>query len=501
MPISQDRTRGAGRHRGFGRIRARFLLGVFASYLIVSAEVIAILRLLAGVRVHVVAAASIAMVGAIVGAGVLAATLSWTLGWYRAGATPTPAQSARAARLPFRTARLVGALWAAVGVCVLALHHDAGPPVLVLIGVAVLFAAAASSFMGYLLAERLLRPVFAIALADVASPRGRRHGVWARLLATWGLTAAIPLVSIAGIVVQAHFGWPVHTGAAIGAPVLILTVVGIIGGLRGITLAARSVGDPLHEVTERMGRVGAGQYEVRTPVYDSSEIGLLQIGFNEMAAGVADRERLRDLFGRHVGRDVAQHALEQGSAFTTGRVCEAGVVFIDLAGSTLLAETSPPEHVATVLNAFFRIVVEVIDTYGGYVNKFEGDAALAIFGAPEGLDNPAGKALRAARSLRDALTAHRDMPDFGIGVTHGRVFAGNIGAEDRYEYTVIGDPVNAAARLSDLAKARAGRTLAGAGTVTASDPDEAAHWQTGGDVVLRGRRQPTTIAEPVDRIG
>lgn len=500
MQTSEHPTRDAVRHRGFGRIRARFLLGLLLSYLTVSAEVIAILRLLAGARVHVVAAASLALVGAIVGAGVMAATLSWTLAWYRTGASPTPAQRARAATLPFRTARLVGAMWAAVGVCVLAVHHDAGPPVLFLIGTCMLVAAVGTSFMGYLLAERLLRPVFAIALADGASPRGRRHGVWARLLVTWGLCAAIPLVSIAAIVLQAHFGWPIHTGAAISAPVLILTVVGIVGGLRGMTLAARSVGDPLHEVTERMGRVGAGQYEVRTPVYDSSEIGVLQTGFNEMAAGVAERERLRDLFGRHVGRDVAQHALQQDSAFTTGRVCEAGVVFIDLAGSTTLAANSPPEHVATVLNAFFRIVVVVIDTYGGYVNKFEGDAALAVFGTPVPVDDPAGKALSAARSLHDALTVHGDMPDFGIGVTHGHVFAGNIGAEDRYEYTVIGDPVNEAARLSDLAKTRVGRILANASTVSESDPDEAAHWQTGEDVVLRGRKQPTTLAEPADRI-
>jgi adenylate cyclase len=76
------------------------------------------------------------------------------------------------------------------------------------------------------------------------------------------------------------------------------------------------------------------------------------------------------------------------------------------------------------------------------------------------------------------------------------VFAGNIGAEDCYEYTVIGDPVNEAARLSDLAKSRAGRLLASAITVAQSGPDEAHHWQTGEDVVLRGRHQPTTLAEP-----
>jgi adenylate cyclase len=262
-----------------------------------------------------------------------------------------------------------------------------------------------------------------------------------------------------------------------------------------MTLAARSVADPLREVTDRMGHVGAGQYEVRTPVYDSSEIGVLQTGFNDMVAGLAEREQLRDLFGRHVGHDVAQHALQQGQDFT-GRVCQAGVVFIDLAGSTALAATSSPDHVAAVLNAFFRIVVGIIGNHGGYINKFEGDAALAIFGAPLALVNPCAQALNAGRSLREALTADREMPDFGIGVTYGRVFAGNIGAEDRYEYTVIGDPVNEAARLSDLAKSNAGRLLASAITVAESGPEEAAHWQTGEDVLLRGRQQPTTLAEP-----
>jgi adenylate cyclase len=499
MQTSEHRTRDTARHRGLRRIWARYLLGLLLSYLVASAEVIAILRLLAGPRIHMVASASIVIAGAIVGAGVMAATLSSALAWYRNGATPTPAERGRASTLPFRHARLVGAMWAAVGVSVLAVHHDAGPRVLFLIGASMVLAAAATSFMGYLLAERILRPVLAVALASGASPRPRRHGVWVRLLVTWSLCTAIPLVGIAGIVLQAHFGWPIHTGAAISAPVLILTMVGIVAGLRGMTLAARSVSDPLREVTEGMGRVGAGQYEVRTPVYDSSEIGVLQTGFNEMAAGIAERERLRDLFGRHVGRDVAQHALQQDSAFTGG-VCEAGVVFIDLAGSTTMAANSPPEHVAAVLNAFFRIVVVVIDTYGGYVNKFEGDAALAVFGTPVPLDNPAGKALGAARTLHDALTTHPDMPDFGIGVTHGRVFAGNIGAEDRYEYTVIGDPVNEAARLSDLAKTRVGRILASASTVSESDHDEAAHWQTGDDVVLRGRLQPTTLAEPAHRI-
>ncbi|HUB56998.1 MAG TPA: adenylate/guanylate cyclase domain-containing protein [Mycobacterium sp.] len=481
--------------RGFGLIWIRYLFGVLYTNFVASVEVILILRMVAGSRVHVFAALVISLATAIASCALTAAKLSSALAWYRRGQTPTAEQRASASMLPFRLARVQGAVWAAVGVSLLALHYDAGGQVLSLIGICMAVVAVATGFMNFLLLQRLLRPVFGIALADVTDLRRRRHRVGVRLLVTWGLYSAIPLAGITALVLASQFRWLIPSGATTTTPVLILAGVGIVAGLRGMTLAARSVADPLREVTDGMGHVGAGRYEVRTPVYDSSEIGYLQIGFNEMVAGLAEREQLRDLFGRHVGRDVAQHALQQGQDFT-GRVCEAGVVFIDLAGSTALAATSSPDHVAAVLNAFFRIVVGIIGEYGGYINKFEGDAALAIFGAPLTLGDPCAQALGAARAMREALTADRDMPDFGIGVTYGRVFAGNIGAEDRYEYTVIGDPVNEAARLSDLAKSKAGRLLASAVTVSRSGPDEATCWLTGEDVLLRGRHQPTTLAEP-----
>ena len=495
----QHPTPDARRHSSSAGIRIRYLLGMLSSYVAASADVIAILRLLAGSQVHVVAAVAIAMAGAVIAIGAGVATLSSTLAWYRVGARPTLAQRTRALTLPSRHARLHGAIWAAVGTATLAVHHDAGARVLILIGTSMILGGAATCCMGYLLAQRILRPLLAAALTEDVYPRRRRHGVGIRLLVAWALCTAIPLVGTAAIVVSARIGWPIQAGADISTPVLVLTGVSVVAGLRGMTLAARSVAEPVREVTEAMGRVSAGQYNVRTLVYDNSEIGMLQSGFNDMAAGIAERERLRDLFGRHVGRDVAQHALQIGTAFT-GNVCQAGVVFVDLAGSTALAANNPPDRVAAVLNAFFRIVVDVIDNHGGYVNKFEGDAALAVFGVPLTLDDPAGKALTAARSLRDALKAHRDVPDFGIGVTHGWVFAGNIGAEGRYEYTVIGDPVNEAARLSDLAKNRAGRLLASASAVSDGGLAEGMHWRVGGDVMLRGRRQPTTLAEAADQI-
>ncbi|MEZ0052992.1 adenylate cyclase [Mycobacterium sp. MAA66] len=479
------------------RVGVRYLLALLYSFLVSSVEIIAILHLIIGPRIHVAAALFVAMAVAIIGASVMAFTLSSDLEWYAAGTVPTPQQRSAAATLPFRHARMHAIIWVVIGVALIAVHHDAAANILVLVGICVIGAGAATGFMGFLLLQRVLRPVFDAALSGGTAPPPRRHqSVGTRLLVTWGLYSAIPLAGIAGIVLGAHFDWLIPSGAAIGAPVLILAAVGLVAGVRGMTLAARSVSDPLREVTGKMGRVGAGHYAARTRVYDSSEIGILQAGFNEMVAGLAERERMRELFGRHVGRDVAQHALERGGDFT-GRVCETGVVFIDLAGSTALAASSAPDHVAAVLNSFFRIVVGIINEHGGYINKFAGDAALAIFGAPLPLADPAARALAAARSLHDALSEDSDMPDFGIGVTCGRVFAGNIGAEDRYEYTVIGDPVNEAARLSDLAKCRSGRILASATAVTQSGASEQIRWRTKEEVLLRGRKDLTTLAEPV----
>ena len=136
------------------------------------------------------------------------------------------------------------------------------------------------------------------------------------------------------------------------------------------------------------------------------------------------------------------------------------VLFVDLVGSTALAARRPPTEVVALLNSFFAIVVEAAERHGGWVNKFEGDAALCVFGAPTATDDAAGDALAAARELRDRLAAELPELDAGIGVSAGRAVAGNIGAEERFEYTVIGDPVNEAARLCELAKKRPERVLA-----------------------------------------
>ena len=121
---------------------------------------------------------------------------------------------------------------------------------------------------------------------------------------------------------------------------------------------------------------------------------------------------------------------------------------------------------------------------------------LPVFGAPLRIDRPASAALATARALAREL---RKLPmvDFGIGICAGSVFAGNIGAENRYEYTVIGDAVNEAARLADRAKDCDSRVLASGNAIGGADAAEQRHWVSRGSVVLRGRSTRTELAEPV----
>jgi adenylate cyclase len=155
-----------------------------------------------------------------------------------------------------------------------------------------------------------------------------------------------------------------------------------------------------------------------------------------------------NLFGRQVGTDgPVENDPELG-----GEAREITALFVDLENFTSYTESHTPEEVVTELNTFFAIVIRVVMDEGGWVNKFEGDAALCIFGAPAHQPDHAARALRAAARLPAEVAKLPDAPGVGIGVATGSVVAGNIGTAERYEYTVIGDAVNVAARLTELAK-------------------------------------------------
>ena len=420
-------------------------------------------------------------------------SLAPTLRWFLAGDEPTKDQREAAMRLAGRQTVILLVAWGLSAAVLMLLNRTAGVSVLLPVLLGVLLGAPAAAGTGMLLAQHSLRPIMIAATRD-ATPRLAVPGVLARLVLMWFLFSAVPVGVIATFVVLRSYGWLIQKSATLTVPILVVALAALILGLPTMMLTSRSIADPLDEIVDAMAQIEHGRLETHVGAYERSQIGRLQTGFNRMVTGLAERDRLRDLFGRYVGTDVARRAIEEGAELS-GDVVEAAVLYIDLVGSTHLAESLPPQEVAEVLNDFFRIVVGAVDERQGLINKFAGDAALAVFGAPLRMDSPASAALATARALATKL---RQLPvDFGIGVSAGRVFAGNIGAENRYEYTVIGDAVNEAARLADLAKTAESRILCSAAAIEHADEAERARWSERYSTVLRGRSEATQISAPL----
>lgn len=407
---------------------------------------------------------------------------------------PSEAERRAVLRGPLRLLAIEATLWGAGAVSWAAIDLVYSPLLALKVGMITLLGAITTCAMVYLLTERLLRPVAAIVMAARAATHDGVFGIMPRTVLAWALGTAVPLFGM----ITAALSALVVTGMSLtqlAVTILVLGGVGLLVGFQITYIAARAVADPVRSVREGLARIERGDLSASVPVYDASELGGLQAGFNHMAEGLRENARVRELFGRHVGEDVARHALEHGVALG-GEVCEAAVIFVDLRGSTTLAATRPPDEVVALLNAYFGIVVDVVSAHGGMINKFQGDAALAVFGAPQRLDDPYGQALAAARTLTRRLRAELPQLHAGIGVSAGQVVAGHIGAEQRLEYTVIGDPVNEAARLSDLAKSMHDRLLASAAVVAGADASEASRWRLGNTVMLRGRPAHTRLAFP-----
>jgi adenylate cyclase len=194
-----------------------------------------------------------------------------------------------------------------------------------------------------------------------------------------------------------------------------------------------------------------------------------------MVAGLAERERIRDAFGTYVDPDVADRILTGGTNLA-GEQVDVTCMFIDVRGFTPFAERTPADQVVATLNRLFEQTVPIIHANGGRIDKFVGDGLLAVFGAPRRLPDHADRAVSAAQAIARAVAA---TPDFslaiGIGINSGPVVAGNVGGGGRFDFSVIGDTVNVAARV------------------------ETATRQTG-DVILLSDETRRRLSGPVDMI-
>jgi class 3 adenylate cyclase len=210
---------------------------------------------------------------------------------------------------------------------------------------------------------------------------------------------------------------------------------------------------PIRDLATATVRVRAGDYSQRLPVVQDDDLGALAASFNRMQAGLAERQRLQAAFGTYVDPALAARLLDQGDDVFTGERREVSVMFVDIRDFTPFAEANTAEDTVARLNALFEIVVPAVVDAGGHVNKFLGDGALAVFGAPNDLADHADAAVTAA------VLIHRRVAErfggelrIGIGINTGKVIAGTIGGAGKLEFTLIGDTVNVAARVEQLTK-------------------------------------------------
>ncbi|MDP9821113.1 adenylate cyclase [Nocardioides massiliensis] len=444
-----------------------------------------VLSLAIGVPVYVGLAV---LIGAVVfGALALRATA-----WIIEDRSPTEEERRKTLLIPRRLTAGQGLLWAGGWVVFTTLALVYQPDRTISTAITLAISGVVVCAIGYLFSEFALRPVAARALEGKAVRRLRGAGVGGRMVLFWLLGTAAPVIGLflAGLlaIVQDDY-----TLTRLAVVVLVVAAVVLVFGLFVTVLNARAVVAPVMSVRRALQRVEEGDLDVTVPVYDGTELGLLQAGFNRMVEGLREREHLRDMFGRHVGREVAE-AAAAAEVELGGESRVASVLFVDLAGSTGFTQRRTPTEVVAMLNRFFGVVVDEVDARGGFVNKFIGDAVLAIFGAPVERPGHAASALATARAI--AVRLAEEVPEIGvgIGVATGEVVAGNVGHQERFEYTVVGDAVNSAARLTDLAKKVDGCVLAAWTSVEQAGEEEAAHWVRGEPVTLRGRSEPTVVA-------
>jgi adenylate cyclase len=417
------------------------------------------------------------------------------LRWAIEGRPPTRHDQLNTFVAPWRVALAVLVLWgvgAALLTTLYGLHDVAFIPRFLF---SVSFSGVVVATACYLLTEFALRPVAAQALEAGPPPRRLTAGIMGRTMTVWLLGSGVPVI---GILLTGVFALSLRnlTQTQFAFAVMILAVIALSFGFLLMWILSWLTATPVRVVRAALKRVEQGDLDTNLVVFDGTELGELQRGFNSMVAGLRERERVRDLFGRHVGREVAA-AAELQRPRLGGEERHVAMIFVDIIGSTQLVTGRPATEVVDLLNRFFAVIVEEVDRHHGFVNKFEGDAALAVFGAPNHLDNPEDKALAASRAI--ARRIRDEVPDCeaGIGVASGEAVAGNVGAKERFEYTVIGEPVNEAARLCELSKSTPAHLLASSDTVRNASESECRNWTFGDTVTLRGHDEPTRLALPV----
>ncbi len=244
-----------------------------------------------------------------------------------------------------------------------------------------------------------------------------------------------------------------RTTAALIAGIIILIALLLV------YFFAKTISEPIRELKLAADRIKSGDYSTHLTPRSGDEVGALTQAFNDMAVGLEEREKLKGALGKFVNPEIAEKAMK-GELKLGGERRVATIFFSDIRSFTAISEKLEPEEVVEFLNAYMTIMVKIIGQYNGIVDKFIGDAIMAVWGVPESKGNDALNAVNATIEMRTALlefnkgrgSDKKPVIKIGCGLNTGPVLAGQIGSDDRLDYTVIGDAVNLASRVETLNK-------------------------------------------------
>ncbi|MCI0635410.1 MAG: adenylate/guanylate cyclase domain-containing protein, partial [Actinobacteria bacterium] len=331
------------------------------------------------------------------------------------------------------------------GVAILGLSWVAVFPFLAGSLVAVGYAA----ILHYLAIESGMRPVL-IDINREVSPR--LHARPWTLPLRFKLLATLPLINIITGLVVAAFTSDGGGNADLGLDVLVAVAVATTISLELTILLSKSILRPIADLQRATDAVREGRYDVAVPVTTADELGELAASFNQMVAGLRERERIREALGTYLDEEIAEYILSEGFS-ERGVEVEVSMLFCDVENFTAFAKDAIATEVVTRLNELFETVVPVIARHGGHVDKFEGDGLLAVFGVPEPHPDHADRAVGAAVEIAARVNGDDGLDlRIHVGVNTGRVVAGNIGGGGRLNFSVIGDPVNVAARTQSATR-------------------------------------------------
>jgi adenylate cyclase len=281
---------------------------------------------------------------------------------------------------------------------------------------------------------------------------------------------------------------------------LSLALLGLAVSAAMGTWIARGVSRPVLQVARGASEIAAGNYQHRVELKQRDELGSLAASFNQMSEGLAERDRVRDLLGKVVSPDVAAELLRKDVTLG-GEERQVTVLFSDLRNFTGISEALSPQEMLGILNHYFTRMGSIVESHGGVVDKYMGDALMALFGAPVGNPDDADRAMKTALEMTEALEdlnrqwRERGLPTIGvgIGINTDIVVAGNMGSETRLNYTVLGDGVNLASRLEELTKTPEYETRIIISGSTLAMAKERYRTRRLGEVAVKGKQKATEI--------